>query len=181
MTWAPCQYSRFSYYSMVDITMLEIHSNQELSGTHTRFVSTEKLLCIKENWSVIHLVYLGLGFAVFFFFFLPSEMVPKFSVQHREWWIDKPRPALTRKKWWRPMAFVLGDQFSRANLLPVNHPPLSSPPAPSPSLALFWWISIDWHSAGTRPCMQLWPMGAVSLASLSIPLFFPPLCSRNIH
>lgn len=35
------------------------------------------------------------------------------------------------------MAFVLGDQFSRANLLPVNHPLLSPfPPAPSPSLAL---------------------------------------------
>lgn len=32
-------------------------------------VSTEKLLCIKENWSVIHLVYLGLGFVVLFFFF----------------------------------------------------------------------------------------------------------------
>lgn len=35
------------------------------------------------------------------------------------------------------MAFVLGDQFSKANLLPVKHPPLSPfPPSPTPSLAL---------------------------------------------
>lgn len=72
------------------------------------------------------------------------------------------------------MAFVLGDQFSRANLLPVNHPPLSSfPPAPSPSPALSDGSPLTGCSAGTRPCMQLWPMGAVSLSSLSIRLSFP--------
>lgn len=41
---------------------------------------------------------IGQWYTWFTLAFLPSEMVPKFSVQRREWWIDKPRPALRRKK-----------------------------------------------------------------------------------
>lgn len=79
------------------------------------------------------------------------------------------------------MAFVLGDQFSRANLLPVNHPPLSSfPPAPSPPLALSDGSPLTdtaqglGHACSSGPWVQ-----SPSLLSLSISLF--PLCSRNIH
>lgn len=53
-----------------------------------------------------------------------------------------PDQLLGRKKWRRPMAFVPGDQFSRANLLPVNHPRLSSvPPALPLALMDLHWLA----------------------------------------
>lgn len=73
------------------------------------------------------------------------------------------------------MAFVLGDQFSRANLLPVNHPPLSSPPpAPSPlsrslsdgSPLTGTALGLD-HACSSGPWVQALPLFSFFSSSLS--------------
>lgn len=78
------------------------------------------------------------------------------------------------------MAFVLGDQFSRANLQPVNHPPISSfPSAPSPSLAPADGSPLTGTAQGLRSTHAALPPGCTSLSPLSIHLSFPPSLLRK--
>ena len=75
--------------------------------------------------------------------------------------------------------FVLWDQFSRANLLPVNHPLLSPFPLLHLSLALSL-MDLLWLAQCRNSAMHAALAHGCSLPLFSIYLAFP-LYSRNIH
>lgn len=99
-------------------------------------------------------------------------MVPKFSMQYREWWIDKLLPTLS------------GGNSKRGQwllCLRINVLGLISSLWTSLHFPLFLLLNLPLcHSAGTQLCTQLWLLGSVAF-SLLYSSHFSPLCSRNIH